>query len=67
MEGHELRCENGILFGIILPDGRLEVKCRSRYCGSGPGVVVLHRFDVRTGECTTRRYRDPANDNKKEE
>lgn len=63
----ELRCERGLLHGIILPDGLLEVKCRSRFCGSVAGVVVLHRFNVHTGEVTTRRYRDPAPLNEKKE
>lgn len=61
----ELRCERGLLQGIVLPDGRLEVKCRSRYCGSGRGVVVLHRFDLTTGQVVeTKRYRDPASEGK---
>jgi hypothetical protein len=61
----ELRCENGILFGLVLPDGLLEFKCRSRRCGAGPGVVVLHRFDSVTGkevEGSPKLYRDPAYD-----
>jgi hypothetical protein len=66
VDGLELRCEEGLLHGIILPDGQLEVKCHSRFCGHAPGVVVLHRFDVHTGLVTTRRYRDPAPQKKEE-
>jgi hypothetical protein len=62
----ELRC-GPVLHGIVLPDGKLEVKCRSRFCGHEPGVVVLHQFDVHTGAVTTKRYRDPAHDSNKEE
>jgi hypothetical protein len=56
----DLRCESGILFGRLVDDGYLEVKCRSHRCGAGPGVVVLHRFDPLNGELIgTYRYRDP--------
>lgn len=56
----ELRCDNDILFGIV--DGRtIEVKCRSRRCGHEAGAVVLHRFDLETGELQgTRKFKDPA-------
>lgn len=57
----ELRCNNDILFGI-LDEGVLEVKCRSKRCGAGPGVVVIHGFDIESGKLLgTRKYRDPAN------
>lgn len=56
---HELRCDNGILFGI-LEGNTLEVKCRSRRCGALPGVVVLHRFSIETGAMLdTKKYKDP--------
>ena len=46
-------------FGEI-HDGLLEVKCSSKFCGAAPGVVVLHRFDLLTGEeLETKRFRDP--------
>jgi hypothetical protein len=56
---HELRCDNGILFGIL--DGnRIEVKCRSRRCGAQPGVVVIHHFCTKTGELLdTQQFKDP--------
>lgn len=57
---HDLRCTNGILFAR-LGGGVIEVKCRSRRCGYEPGVVVLHRFDVLTGEIMgTEIFKDPA-------
>lgn len=55
----EIRCENGILFGYLLDDC-FEVKCRSNRCGAGPGVIILHRFDARTGKfMKTLRLADP--------
>jgi hypothetical protein len=60
----ELRCSNGIKFGE-LQEATLEVKCRSARCGAGPGVIVLHEFDVLTGNMIgTQVYRDPVKDNK---
>lgn len=56
-----VRCDNGILFGY-LEDGVLEVKCKSDRCADRQrGVVVIHRFDVVSGDLlATSRYRDPA-------
>lgn len=54
----ELRCESK-LHGITTDDGFVEVKCNSRFCGAGPGVVVLHKFDLHTGAVKTTRYREP--------
>jgi len=43
--------------GVIVCPGLLEIKCDSRFCGAGSGVVVLHRFDATTGELVdTRRF-----------
>lgn len=58
---HEIRCGNGILFGVI--EGRtFEVKCRSRRCGHEAGVVIIHRFDLLTGDLVgTSKFRDPNN------
>lgn len=57
---HDLRCDNGILFGR-LTDGVVEVKCRSSFCGHERGVVVIHRFSTLTGDLLeTLRFRDPA-------
>lgn len=56
----ELRCTQGKLFGILEGDV-LEVRCQSKFCGHLPGVVVIHRFDLATGEMLeTRRYRNPT-------
>jgi hypothetical protein len=54
----ELRCL-GKLHGVLQDDGILEVKCGRRCCGYRPGTVVLHRFNLHTGEMTTERYKDP--------
>lgn len=57
----QLRCGNDILFGIV-ENGVLEVKCRSRRCGHEAGTVVIHQFDLWTGELKgTLQFKDPAN------
>lgn len=53
----ELRCD-AKLHGN-LENGKLEVKCDSRFCGHRPGVVVLHTFNLETGEMTTKQYKNP--------
>lgn len=54
----EIRCENKMHGELV--EGFLEIKCRSSFCGSGPGIVVIHRFDVESGKLVeTNRYRDP--------
>lgn len=54
----DLRCGKR-LHGRLTDDGVLEVACRSALCGHVDGVVVIHRFDVKTGELIgTDRYRD---------
>lgn len=54
----DLRCEakkHGELDG-----GYVEIKCSSRFCGAGPGVVVIHRFDTSNGELRdTLQFKDP--------
>jgi hypothetical protein len=41
-------------------EGILEIKCRKPYCRPAPGVVVLHRFSVLTGELiNTKYYQEP--------
>lgn len=62
----ELRCDNGIKFGELLPeDHSMEVKCRSARCGAERGVVVLHEFDVLNGNLiSTRVFREPVQDKK---
>lgn len=54
----ELRCDHK-LHGILVDDHTLETRCGSKFCGKAPGVVVIHRFDLRTGGFTTRRYAEP--------
>lgn len=57
----QLRCE-AKFHGELIDEGRLlEVKCSSRFCGHKPGTVVLHRFDVVTGELVeTVQFKDPG-------
>lgn len=60
----ELRCGGNKLHGLVVDEdgparGVLEVKCDSRFCGREAGVVVLHRFDLSTGEFNTRKYSEP--------
>lgn len=55
----ELRCDAKILHGITEGD-TVEVTCKSKWCGKRPGVVVLHTFNIRTGELlTTRKFAEP--------
>lgn len=56
----ELRCSSK-KHGELTDEGLFEVKCSSRFCGAGPGVVVLHRFNPQTGLIVkTLRFRDPG-------
>ena len=55
----DLRCEF-IKHAELISPGVIEFKCRSKKCGHGPGIVVIHRFDAMTGEMiATNVYRDP--------
>jgi hypothetical protein len=45
----ELRCGSK-LHGIGIDASTIEVKCSSSFCGAAPGVTVLHRFNINTGE-----------------
>lgn len=55
----DMRCPHK-MHGILVDEKVIEVKCDSRLCGAGPGVVVLHRFDLNTGDLiTTIRYKQP--------
>lgn len=61
----ELRCDHK-MHGILTDTGLLEVKCNSAFCGSRPGVVVLHRFDVESGVLVeTKKYKDTPKINKR--
>lgn len=56
----ELRCSEGKLFGIVV-DGVLEVSCQSKFCRTQLGTMVIHRFDLATGNMLEdRRYRRPV-------
>lgn len=57
----ELRCSSKKFGELIIPGaGILEVACDSRFCGKRAGVVVLHRFDLATGEMMdTHQYKTP--------
>lgn len=56
---NELRCPNGIKFGELVGE-LIEFKCRSKRCGAGPGIVVIHRFTHQGQLHETKKYRDPA-------
>lgn len=57
----ELRCGGTMHGKLDIVDGKLEVKCGRRSCGAKRGVVVLHTFDLSTGEMVgTRRFADPV-------
>lgn len=60
----ELRCDNRILFGRLDTTDEslvLEVACRSRRCGYEAGVVIIHRFDLSTGNLMgTKKFRNPT-------
>jgi hypothetical protein len=68
----QLRCRSK-LQGIIkeYPDGKklLEVRCKDKWCAErGAGVVVLHYFNVETGELDhTKKYRDPRRPDRRKE
>lgn len=63
-----LRCHGRIQGELLEEDGKffLEVKCRSIACGAQSGVVVLHKFDLSTGDFTTKKFRDPQYQDKQE-
>lgn len=57
----ELRCEGNKLHGIA-GDAWIEFRCNSVFCGSKPGVVVVHRWHIdrlHDGPETIR-YKDPG-------
>lgn len=54
----ELRCDSK-KHGEIIDEHTIEVMCKSRFCGSRPGeIVVIHRFDLISQTMTTKKYRD---------
>lgn len=61
MDQTELRCI-GTMHGILSEDHRyLDVKCKRKSCGARFGVVVIHTFDLITGQLhKTVTYADPS-------
>ncbi len=56
----ELRCGGTMHGRVDVEHLTLEVKCKRRKCGVQPGVVVLHTFDLQTGELLdTKKFADP--------
>lgn len=54
----DLRCDNSLLGVLDLESGVLEISCKSRFCGKRPGVTVVHRIDLSTGQViSTRSFR----------
>lgn len=57
---HDLRCDSK-KHAVLVPGEYLEVKCDSRFCGAQRGTVVLHRFDLQTGDMIkTIQYKNPT-------
>lgn len=55
----DVRCQAGKLHAV-LGDGWIEIRCHNKWCGHRPGTVVIHRFDVTTGELIqTKKYAQP--------
>lgn len=56
---HNLRC-GSTLHGRMMDATTLEVRCKRRACGAAPGVIVLHRFNIASGDLiNTKKYADP--------
>lgn len=54
----DLRCP-GKRQAVAVDDDTIEIKCDSRVCGAVRGVVVLHRFNVKTGALVeTKRFQE---------
>jgi hypothetical protein len=54
----EFRCAERLHFKLI--GDIAEVKCKSKRCGAGRGNVILHRFNIRTGNLVeTLEFKDP--------
>lgn len=56
----DLRCSGRQLLAK-LGEGFIEFSCKNVRCGKEPGVVVIHRFLLPSGELVnTRLYKDPT-------
>lgn len=59
----ELRCPSKL--HALLKGECFEVKCSSRFCGAGTGIVVLHLFSIHTGELIrTNKYNNARKEGK---
>lgn len=58
----DLSCPNRTRHAVLYPElNVVEVKCDRSFCGAGKGRVVLHRYDIFTGELTeTLRFANPT-------
>ena len=54
----DIRCDNK-KHGEIL-EGILEIKCSSRFCGAGIGVVVIHRWTIAGDRLPDKLFADPV-------
>lgn len=60
----DLRCPSK-KHGVVIEPGPavVEIACDSRFCGSVPGVTILHRFNAATGELVeTKQFKNPRKD-----
>lgn len=60
----DLRCPSK-KHGVVIEPGPalVEIACDSRFCGSAPGVTILHRFDTATGSLVeTLQFKSPRKD-----
>jgi len=47
----DLACPHRARHAVLYPEEHLvEIKCDRKFCGAGPGRVVLHRWNTQTGE-----------------
>lgn len=53
----ELRCDSK-KHAELDDEGHLIVKCSSRFCGAGAGVIVLHVFSREGDLVKTSRYKE---------
>jgi len=56
----DLRCDSKKHALLLVDDHTVEIKCNSRFCGHRRGTVVLHRFDLASGQLVkTLRFAEP--------
>lgn len=54
----EIRCDHK-KHGEI-DEGIISIKCSSRFCGAGNGVVVIHRWTLSGERLPDERFADPV-------